>query len=317
MSFDTMTGRLSLPVIAAPMFLASGPELVIAACRGGIVGAFPALNQRSTAGYEDWLNRIEAALAEPSVTAVGPHAVNLIVHKTNTRLAADLDVTVRHKVPIVITSLGAAREVVDAVHAYGGKVFHDVISIRQAEKAIGAGVDGIIAVCGGAGGHAGTLNPFAFLQELRAMTDRTLILAGAITTGGHVAAAIAAGADLVSVGTRFIATQECAAVAGYKDMLVSSTASDIVYTAKISGVNANFMIPSLQANGIKLATHSHEGPIDMDAELSGESKAWRDIWSAGQGVGGIRDIPSVAELLQRLKGEYADASQRITRRAAA
>ena len=308
-----MIKHLSLPLIAAPMFLVSGPELVIAACRAGVVGAFPALNQRTTESYVQWLEQIEAALAlgpEAGVKQLGPHAVNLIVHKTNLRLEADLKVTVEHRVPIVITSLGAAKEVVGAVHEYGGLVFHDVISIRQAEKALAAGVDGIIAVCAGAGGHAGTLSPFALLYELRQLTDKTLILAGVISTGEQVAAAIVAGADMVSVGTRFIATRESLASMAYKEMITRSSAADIIYTPKISGVNANFIGQSIVDAGLDLATLQHEGPIDMGAELSVDSKAWRDIWSAGQGVGAIRDIPATAELLRRMRVEYAGALDR-------
>jgi nitronate monooxygenase len=308
--------RLSLPAIAAPMFLVSGPELVVAACRAGIIGAFPALNQRSTAAYQAWLEQIEMALASgplPGVAKLGPHAVNLVVHKTNHRLQPDLQVTVAHQVPVVITSLGAAREVVSAVHDYGGIVYHDVISIRQAEKALAANVDGIIAVCAGAGGHAGTLNPFAFLHELRRLTEKTLILAGAVSTGAQIAAAIVAGADLVSMGTRFIATGESLSSAAYKEMITHSVAADIVYTPKISGVNANFIAASLRNNGIDLATHVHEGSIDMAVELGPEGKAWRDIWSAGQGVGAIRDVPATAELVRHLKAEFDAALNRVER----
>jgi len=313
MSAQSLISRLSLPVIAAPMFLASGPELVIAACRGGTIGAFPALNQRTTEGYEAWLQQIESALAAsraPGLPEAGPHAVNLVVHKSNKRLEADLEVTVRHRVPVVITSLGAAKEVVQAIHAYGGLVFHDVVSLRQAEKAVAADVDGIIAVCAGAGGHAGSINPFAFLHELRQLTDKTLILAGAISTGEQIAAAIIAGADLVSIGTRFIATRESLVAEGYKEMITRSTAADIVYTPKISGVNANFIAESIRSNGIDLASYQHEGPIDMAAELSPKSKAWRDIWSAGQGVGAIRNVPATLELLRDMKAGYGRALAR-------
>jgi len=300
------------------MFLASGPDLVIAACRGGVIGAFPALNQRSTQGYEAWLHQIEAGIAagpEAGVAQCGPYAVNLAVHKSNQRLHADLEVTVRHKVPIVITSLGAVQEVTDAIHSYGGKVFHDVVNLRQAEKMVAAGVDGIIAVCAGAGGHAGTLNPFAFLNELRQLTDKTLILAGAISTGAQVAAAIAAGADLVSIGTRFIGTTDSPVVAGYKQMLIDSAAADIVYTPKLSGVNANFLSKSLQQHGIDLSTYGHGGGMDLQEELGGGTgiKPWRDLWSAGQGVGAIRDIPSMSELLRGMKSEYAAAVERLRR----
>ena len=299
--------RLRLPAIAAPMFLSSGPELVIAACRAGIVGAFPALNQRTTEGYAQWLSQIEAAVAEgplPGAGSLGLHAVNLVVHKTNRRLAADLKVTIEHRVPLVITSLGAVREVVDAVHSYGGRVFHDVVNLRQAEKAVASGVDGIIAVCAGAGGHGGTLHPFPFLHELRQLTDKKLILAGTISTGAQIAAALIAGADMVSIGTRFIATRESRSSEAYKQMILKTRAAGIVYTPKISGVSANFIAQSLIDNGIDLAHLQHRGEIDMGAELSSEGKAWRDIWSAGQGCGSIDDIPATADLIERLRIEF-------------
>ncbi|MBL6749506.1 MAG: nitronate monooxygenase [Nevskia sp.] len=318
MLHGSLAGRLYLPLIAAPMFLASGPELVIAACRSGIVGAFPALNQRSTEGYARWLDQIEAGLAQgplAGVAQVGPHAVNLVVHKTNQRLQADLKLTVERRVPVVITSLGAAREVVEAVHSYGGLVFHDVISVRHGEKALAADVDGIIAVCGGAGGHGGTLNPFAFLYELRRLTDKTLILAGALSTGRQVAAAVVAGADLVSMGTRFIGTQESPAAAAYKQLLLETSAGDIVYTPKITGVNASFIARSLRDNGIDLDRLGAHGAVDMAEELGPESKAWRDIWSAGHGVGAVRDLPPAAELIRRMRVEYSQALDEVRARA--
>lgn len=299
--------RLSLPVLAAPMFLVSGPELVISACRSGIIGGFPALNPRSTEEYEQWLDDIAEGVAQgpySGVDQVGPIAVNLVVHKTNKRLDADLEVTLRHKVPVVVTSLGAVKEIVQSVHEQGGLVFHDAISLRHAEKALAAGVDGVIAVCAGAGGHGGTLNPFAFLAELRRMTDKTIILAGAISTGRQIAAARIAGADMVSVGTAFIATQESRAAPAYKAMLTTTSADDIVYTPKISGVNANFIGQSIRDNGIDLAAHKDHGPADLAAETSPTSKAWRDIWSAGHGVGAIRDIPTAAELITRMQATY-------------
>ena len=308
------TDRLSLPAIAAPMFLVSGPRMVVAACRSGIIGGIPSLHQRTTEGYEQWLDEIEAGLAAgplPGVAHVAPFAVNLNVHKTNLRHDADLAITVKHRVPVVITSLGAVKEVVDAIHEYGGHVFHDVISIRHAEKALAAGVDGVIAVAAGAGGHAGTLNPLPFLYELRRLTDKQLILAGAISTGQQIAAAIVAGADMVSMGTRFIATQESDASENYKKMLTQVSASDIVYTPKLSGVNANFIMPSLRENGIDLAALGDHGPASMEEELGPNSKAWRDIWSAGQGVGAVRDVPTVAELVARLRSEYPSAASRL------
>jgi nitronate monooxygenase len=296
---------LAIPAIAAPMFLASGPDLVVEACRSGIVGTFPALNQRTSDGYAAWLDAIAARLARiaESGRPPAPFGVNLIVHKSNPRLAADLALTVEHRVPLVITSLGAAHEVVAAVHSYGGLVFHDVISLRHAEKAAAAGVDGIIAVCAGAGGHAGMLSPFALVSEIRAMFAGTIVLSGAMSTGRHVAAARLLGADMAYLGTRFLATRECIASEEYKQMIVTSAAADIVYTPKISGVAANFLRGSIAASGIDLDALAHEGGLDMQ----NEAKAWKTVWSAGQGVGSVRDIPPAAELCARLIAEYREA----------
>lgn len=297
----SLDGKLAIPAIVAPMFLVSGPDLVVEACRSGLIGTFPALNQRTTAGYEEWLNEIETRLAAEASAA--PFGVNLIVHKSNPRLSADLEMTVKHKVPLVITSLGAVRDVVDAVHSYGGLVFHDVISQRHAEKAAEAGVDGIIAVCAGAGGHAGTLSPFALVPEVRSIFDGTIVLSGAISTGAHIAAARLIGADMAYLGTRFIATRESLAPQDYKEMIVEATAKDIVYTPAVSGVNANFLRPSLVRNGRDPNALTPTGPLDM----KNEAKVWRDIWSAGQGVGSINDIPPAAELCQRLISDYRKA----------
>jgi nitronate monooxygenase len=239
-------GRLTVPAIAAPMFLVSGPDLVVEACRAGVVGTFPALNQRTNEGYAAWLDEIATRLADADPASgrrPAPFGVNLIVHRTNTRLREDLETTVRHKVPLVITSLGAVSDVVDAVHAYGGVVLHDVINLRHAEKALDAGVDGLIAVAAGAGGHAGTFSPFAFMAELRAMTDKLIALSGSISHGREIAAARVLGADFAYLGTRFIATRESMADEAYKAMLLSSSAKDIVYTPAISGVHANFLRP--------------------------------------------------------------------------
>lgn len=293
-------GRLQVPAIAAPMFLVSGPDLVVETCRAGMVGTFPALNARTTAGYEEWLTNIEGRLAG---TDAAPYGVNLIVHKTNERLQADLAATVRHKVPLVITSLGAVADLVQAVHSYGGLVFHDVISVRHAQKAIDAGVDGIIAVAAGAGGHAGTLSPFALVPEIRQIFDGVIILSGAMSTGAHIAAARAMGADLAYLGTRFIATRESMAQAEYKQMLTRNVAAGIIYTPAISGVNANFMRESIQAAGLDPDNLTSHGKMDMGSE----AKVWKNIWSAGHGVGSIADIPATAELVARLKKEYADA----------
>ncbi|WP_127091525.1 NAD(P)H-dependent flavin oxidoreductase [Aquabacter cavernae] len=288
---------LKAPIIVSPMFLASGPDLVVETCRSGLIGTFPALNQRTTEGYEAWLDEIAARLAGQDAAAFG---VNLIVHRTNARLEADLKATVKHKVPLVITSLGAVQEVVDAVHSYGGLVFHDVISRRHAEKAAEAGVDGIIAVCAGAGGHAGALSPFALVPEIREVFSGPIILSGAMSTGAHVAAARLIGADFAYLGTRFLATKEALCQAEHKGMIVGANAKDILYTPAISGVNANFLIPSIVRNGLdpeNLPTHAR---LDM----ASEAKVWRDVWSAGQGVGSIHDVPPAAELCARLIGEY-------------
>ena len=294
-------GRITLPVIAAPMFLVSGPDLVVETCKAGVVGSFPALNQRSTEGYGEWL----AEIRERNGNAAAPFGVNLIVHRSNTRLDADLAETVRQCVPFVITSLGAVSEVVDAIHGYGGLVFHDVINLRHARKAAEAGVDGLIAVSAGAGGHAGTYNPFAFLHEIRQFYQGTIILSGAMSTGAHVVAARAAGADFAYLGTRFIATTESRAPEEYKQMILAATAKDIVYTNAISGVNGNFLSASLEAAGLDPANLP-----EFNRELhlgSSEKRAWKNIWSAGQGVGAIQDVPSTAELVARLSREYAEA----------
>jgi len=310
--------QLRLPVIAAPMFLVSGPALVVAACRSGVAGCFPALNLRSTAQYEHWLAQIEAGLSAGPLAGVGqvaPFGVNLIVHGSNPRLQADLAVTVKHRVPLVITSLGAVTDVVDAIHDYGGVVLHDVISAKHGEKALKAGVDGLIAVTAGAGGHGGNLNPFALVGELRRMTDKWIAMAGGIGAGGQIAAALCAGADLVSMGTRFIATAESEAPPDYKTMLVQTQAKDIVYTPKISGINANFMIPSLERHGVDLAQLGAHDTVDLAAELDHEGKAWKDLWSAGQGVGQIDDVPTTAELVSRLSTEFDQAARVLANRA--
>lgn len=303
-------GRLAVPAIAAPMFLVSGPDLVVETCRAGIVGTFPALNQRTSEGYADWLRVIEERLATADCgdrPGPAPYGVNLIVHRSNTRVEADLKITVEHKVPLVITSLGAVRDVVDAVHAYGGLVFHDVINLRHAEKAAEAGVDGIIAVCAGAGGHAGTMSPFALVPEIKRMFDGTVILSGALATGAHVAAARMIGADMGYFGTRFIATKESMAPEVYKQMLLDARAADIVYTPSISGVNANFLRPSIEAAGLDPDNLPPPGEIEVGQH---EFRAWKNIWSAGQGVGLIHDIPSAADLCAQLASDYREAMGR-------
>lgn len=303
--------RLRLPLVAAPMFLVSNPQLVLACCHSGIVGSFPALNQRESSGFKAWLEEIEAGLA--SAPQAAPYAVNLIVHHSNPRLQADLALCVEHRVPIVITSLGAVREVVDAVHSYGGLVFHDVTTRRHAEKAAEAGVDGLIAVAAGAGGHAGTWSPFALVAEIRQFFDKTLLLAGCLNRGHEILAAQILGADLAYLGTRFIATRESNASTAYKKMLLEARAADIIHTPAVSGVPASFMRQSLEAAGFDMARLNEKGELNYGEKLkpvNDEAKAWKTVWSAGQGVGNISDLPSVDELVARLDQEYRDALQR-------
>ncbi|MEB2843312.1 NAD(P)H-dependent flavin oxidoreductase [Endobacterium cereale] len=292
---------LRLPAIAAPMFLASGPDLVVEVCRSGLVGTFPALNQRTTDGFVEWLTEIKSRLGEAPYAA--PYGVNLIVHRSNPRLEADLYKIVEHKVPLIITSLGAVPDVVNAVHSYGGLVFHDVINRRHAEKAAQAGVDGIIAVTAGAGGHAGTLSPFALIPEIRSFFDGAIILSGAMSTGDQIAAARVMGADMAYLGTRFLATKEAMISDEQKRMTVDAKAADIFYTPAISGVAANFLRPSLVAAGLDPDNLVSHGTMD----LGSEAKAWKAVWSAGQGVASLRDVPGAAELCERLIAEYAQA----------
>ncbi|WP_123194087.1 NAD(P)H-dependent flavin oxidoreductase [Pannonibacter phragmitetus] len=301
----SLQGRLKIPAIASPMFLASGPDLVVETCKGGMIGTFPALNQRTTEGYAAWLEEIASRL--DGVEGAAPFGINLIVHRSNSRVEADLAKTVEHKVPLVITSLGAVKDVVDAVHSYGGLVFHDVINARHAEKAAAAGVDGIIAVACGAGGHAGTLNPFALISEIRSVWSGTLVLAGAINTGAQVLAARAMGADMAYLGTRFLATQEATIEPDFKNMIVESDASDILYTPAISGVNANFLKPSIIRAGLDPDNLPQAGKMNLDHE----AKAWKTVWSAGQGAGGIHDILPAGDLVARLIREYDEAKRMI------
>lgn len=306
--------QLTLPLIAAPMFLISGPELALACCRNGIVGSFPALNQRSSDAFEDWLVQMNENLTalretDPEMT-IAPYAVNLIVHKTNPRWQADLDLCVKHQVPIVITSLGAASHVVDAVHSYGGLVFHDVTNQKHARKAAEAGVDGIIAVSAGAGGHAGTINPLVLVKDIRAVFDGAIILAGCLSQGEDLAAAQAMGADLGYMGTRFINTHESQAEAAYQEMILEAVAGDIIHTPAVSGIPANFMRQSLEAAGYPMDKLNQPGAIDYGEKLKpvdDEAKAWKTVWSAGQGVSAIHDVVSVEVLVDRLQSEYQRA----------
>ncbi len=313
-----LEGKLRIPVIGAPMFIVSGPELVLAQCKSGIIGAFPALNARPQSMLDEWLARISEELAayrsaNPDLP-IAPFAVNQIVHQSNDRLEHDVEMCVRYQVPIVITSLRPPAAVVDAVHSYGGVVFHDVINIRHAQKAIDQGVDGIITVCAGAGGHAGTISAFALVKEVRKIFDGTIILSGSMSRGNDALAAQAMGADLAYFGTRFIATQEANAPATYKEMIVESAAADIVYTNLFTGVHGSYLKGSIANAG--LDPHDlPEGELrSMDFGNGGttRAKAWRDVWSAGQGVGSIDDVLSVAELVDRMTMEYRDAVRRLT-----
>lgn len=293
-------GRLRLPVISAPMFLISGPDLVVETCNAGIIGSFPALNQRTSEGFRDWLDEIKARLGPRAA----PYGVNLVVHRSNPRLDADLAVVVEHRVPLVITSLGLNRELIAAVRAYGGQVFHDVTNLKFALKAAEAGVDGLIAVTYGAGGHAGLISPFAALHEMRKIFDGTLILGGAISTGRQVAAARLMGADLAYMGTRFMATAESMAVERQRRMILDAQAADIVYTPAVSGVPGNFLRASLAEAG---RDPDDLTPPDRLNFGTTDPKAWRDLWAAGQGVGAIDDMPPIAELVARLEQDYLSA----------
>ncbi|MDX1363707.1 MAG: nitronate monooxygenase, partial [Arenibacter latericius] len=288
---------LSLPAVAAPMFLISGPQLVIECCKNGIVGTFPALNQRTTAGFEEWVIAIKSALnafEEETGKKAAPFGVNLIVHPTNPRLEADLKICIKHQVPLIITSLGAVSQVVDAVHSYGGLVFHDIIKKRHAEKAAEAGVDGLILVSAGAGGHAGTINPIPLVAEIKKFFNKTILLSGCLSNGRDIATALQMGADLAYMGTRFINTKESKATEEYRKMIIDAGTDDVVYTAAISGVHANFLGASLKAAGITEADLKKDTKIDFGKELNTEAKAWKTIWSAGQGVTSIDNVPTVS-----------------------
>jgi len=301
---------LSLPVVAAPMFLISGPTMVIECCKNGIVGTFPALNQRTSEGFEEWLIQIKTELKqfeEETGKKAAPFGVNLVVHPTNPRLEADVKLCMKHKVPLVITSLGAVSMVVDAIHSYGGLVFHDIIKKRHAEKAAEAGVDGLILVSAGAGGHGGTINPMSLIAEVKKFFNKTILLSGCISTGRDIASALQMGADLAYMGTRFINTKESKATDEYRQMIIDAGANDVVYTAAISGVHANFLAASLKAAGITEEDLKKDVKIDFGKELNTEAKAWKTIWSAGQGVTSIENVLPVSELVASLKDEFTTA----------
>ncbi|KQP37070.1 nitronate monooxygenase family protein [Pseudorhodoferax sp. Leaf274] len=309
-----LSERLRLPVVASPLFIISNPDLVIAQCKAGIVGSFPALNARPAEQLEVWLERITTELAEhdrlhPEAPSA-PFAVNQIVHRSNDRLEHDMAVCARFKVPIVITSLGARTEINDAVHAWGGIVLHDVIDNHFAHKAIDKGADGLIAVAAGAGGHAGFQSPFALVQEIREWFDGPLLLSGAIASGRAILAAQTLGADLAYIGSAFIATEEANAVEGYKQMIVDSSAKDIVHTNLITGVHGNYLKPSIRNAGMDPDALPTSDPSKMDFGSDRQKpKAWKEIWGCGQGIGVLRDVPPAADLVARMAREY-DAARR-------
>ncbi len=310
---SVLSGRLRLPAIGSPLYVISNPDLVIAQCTAGICGAFPALNARPASLLDEWLHRITEELAawdrahpdQPSA----PYAVNQIVHRSNDRMEADLALCVKWKVPVIITSLGAREDLNQTVHEYGGITLHDVIHNRFAHKAIEKGADGLIAVAAGAGGHAGTLSPFALVQEIREWFDGPLALAGSIATGRAILAALAMGADLAYIGSAFIATKEANAVEAYKQMIVDSNGEDILYTNFFTGVHGNYLKPSVIQAGFDPEQLPQGEATKMDFKLSGEAgkKVWRDIWGCGQGIGALHDVPGAADLVARLAREYAEA----------
>jgi nitronate monooxygenase len=312
-----LDGKLRLPLIGAPMFIVSGPELVIAQCKAGIVGSFPALNARPESMLPEWLERINSELREYAAAnpeaLVAPYAVNQIVHQSNDRLRHDVEMCVKFKVPIVITSLRPPAEVFEAVHSYGGVVFHDVINLRHAQKAISQGVDGIIAVCAGAGGHAGTTSPFALVKEIRSVFDGTLILSGAMSRGRDILAARAMGADLAYFGTRFIATREANAPDSYKRMIVDSKSADIIYTPLFTGVHGSYLRGSIEKAGLDPDNLQEIDAKQMNFGSGGNAraKAWREIWGAGQGVGSIDEIAAVRDVVDNIERDYQETRQRL------
>ncbi len=317
---EYLNTKLSIPLVASPMFILSTPKLVIECCKSGIIGSFPAKNQRTLEGLEIWLDEITKTLKHSNMrdnSNVAPFGVNLIVHKSNKLLKEELNLCKKYKVPIVITSLGAVNELVDEVNNYGGFVFHDVISLRHSKKAIDANVDGIIAVTSGAGGHTGSINPFGLINEIKSVYDGMIILSGSLSNGSDIAAAQTMGADLAYMGTRFIATKECFSNENYKKMIINSKSSDIVLTKNLTGVNANFLSESLLEAKIDLSKTFDFKNVDINKELDEaldskiqELKPWRDIWSAGHGVGSINDIPRTKDLVLKLKKEYLLASKK-------
>jgi nitronate monooxygenase len=314
---QVMQDRLSVPVVGAPLFIISNPDLVLAQCKAGIVGSFPSLNARPIEQLDEWLSQITGELesyakANPD-KKVAPFAVNQIVHKSNNRLQQDLELCVKYKVPIVITSLGAVPEVNEAIHSYGGIVFHDIINNRHADSAIRKGADGLIAVASGAGGHAGTLSPFALIQDIREWFDGPLLLSGSIANGGAVLAAQAMGADLAYIGSPFIATHEANASEEYKQGIVEGKGKDIVYTNLFTGIHGNYLRSSIEKSGLDPDNLPESDPSKMNFASGGNSsaKAWKDIWGCGQGIGAVNEVVGAAELVERLVAEYNEAKERL------
>ena len=308
-----LEGKLKIPVVGAPLFIVSGPELVISQCKAGIVGSFPALNARPQAVLDEWIIRIKEELdqhnQENPDQPAAPFAVNQICHASNDRLMQDMESCVRHEVPIIITSLRPPLEIVKAAHSYGGVVFHDVINVKHARKAAEQGVDGLILVCAGAGGHAGTHSPFALVREVKEWFDGTILLSGSISDGHSVASALALGADLAYIGTRFVATKEANADQRYKDMLIASSASDIVYSSLFTGVHGNYLKPSIADAGLDPDNLPSADKSKMNFGSGGntKSKAWKDIWGSGQGIGSIKDNPTVKDLVNEITKQYDEA----------
>jgi len=308
-----LEGKLKIPVVGAPLFIVSGPELVISQCKAGVVGSFPALNARPQEVLDEWIIRIKDELdqhnQENPDQPAAPFAVNQICHASNDRLMQDMDSCVRHEVPVIITSLRPPLEIVKAAHSYGGVVFHDVINVKHARKAAEQGVDGLILVCAGAGGHAGTHSPFALVREVKEWFDGTVLLSGSISDGHSIASALALGADLAYIGTRFIATKEANADQRYKDMLIASSASDIVYSSLFTGVHGNYLKPSISNAGLDPndLPSADKSKMNLGSGGNTKSKAWKDIWGSGQGIGSIKDNPSVQDLVNELTEQFDKA----------
>lgn len=317
-----LKGKLKIPVVGAPLFIVSGPELVISQCKAGVVGSFPALNARPQEVLDEWLTQIKEELdkhnQENPDSPAAPYAVNQICHASNDRLMQDMETCVKHEVPIIITSLRPPLEIVKAAHSYGGVVFHDVINVKHARKAAEQGVDGLILVCAGAGGHAGTHSPFALVREVKEWFDGTILLSGSISDGYSIASALALGADLAYIGTRFIATEEANADQRYKDMLITSSASDIVYSSLFTGVHGNYLKPSIEKAGLdpeNLPT-ADKSKMNFGSGGNTKSKAWKDIWGSGQGIGNLHKVPTVREAVDALVEEYEEAKSSLKERSA-